>query len=387
MQLLFERLEMHRSNSRKLLTVCFYRHYGLSKEREPVIITAMQAPLKASGWWNYKIPPMLAVAYYAIASASNPPGFGAMKWYFLLYIVSTVGIAGFGHVLLDVFDVEEDRVLGKQNLWAPLSPASRVLLIGALLMASWLPWLVLPAGPLIVGILSLQFLMFFLYAVPPVRLKERGFPGIVADAMYAHMLPALWTLIPFSVLAGSTSTLWFYVLLAAWSLAVGMRHLLQHQVLQVESDHVAGARTFAVRYGRERTLALMVRRVMPAEVVAFTLLLLSMAGQLPGILLGFGLYLLWQGFRFRRIWMSRFNIAGRMYDADRATVAGTLIMSRFYERWLPVMMLIVLVSRDRSWIVLLGLHVIVFRRAFVEIFHEEVLLAAAYVRSLTSQLA
>jgi hypothetical protein len=341
----------------------------------------MQAPLKASGWWNYKIPPLLGIAYFALSSAPNPPSLGETWFFFLVYFVAVVGIAGFGHVLLDAFDVDEDRLLGKANLWAPLSTVGRVSLLGALLAASWLPWVVLPGGAVAIVLVALEFALFALYAVPPIRLKNRGFAGITADALYAHALPALWTWVPFSIVAGAHAPGWFPALLAAWALTTGMRHLLQHQVIQLDSDRLAGAATHAVRSGREVALATIVRRVMPLDLATFALLLVVIGLDAPLVPVGFAAYILWQAFKFRFIWMSRFSIVGRIGDADRATVVGTLVMTRFYERWFPLLLVLTLAARFPSYLPLLFVHILLFRKAFAEMIREDFPLATAYFRS------
>ncbi len=336
----------------------------------------MQPPLKAGGWWNYKIPPLLAIAYYALASAPQPLRFSEIQIELALYIVAVTGIAGFGHVFLDAFDVEEDRLLGKSNLWAGRSAAGRALLLAVLLAASWLPWIVLPAPPIVVGLLVLEFVMFALYAVPPIRLKERGLPGIVADAMYAHALPALWTWIPFALMARAVTAPWFPLLLGGWSLVVGTRHLLQHQAIQIESDRKAGAKTAAVRRGREATLRLIAGPLLSLEAMAFLGLVVTIGGNMPAVGIGFLVYLIWQLSKLRFLWLARFNIFGAMADEDRVTVVGTLILTRFYERWLPLIVLVVLTFREPSYLPLLLIHLLVFRGGLVELLRDDVPLAA-----------
>jgi hypothetical protein len=303
----------------------------------------------------------------------------------IVYLVAVIGIAGFGHVFLDIFDVEEDRLLGKSNLWAPLTGVRRVGLVAVLLAASLLPWTVLPLNRIGVLLVALEFVMFLMYAVPPIRLKSRGFPGIAADSMYAHTRPALWTWIPFSILAGSAVSRWFPVALAIWTFTVGVRHLLQHQVIQLESDATAGALTHAVRRGRESTLRLIVGRVLPIEVAAFSFLLGIMAANMMLIPVTFLIYALWQLSKFRFLWLSRLSLAASP-DADRATVAGTLVMTRFYERWLPVLVLLLLSVRTPAYTVLLMVHLILFRTAFGDIL-DDITLAASHSRSSRRRVA
>ena len=334
----------------------------------------VRAPFKASGWWNYKIPPMLAVAYFAIAASPAIPALTDIAPYFIPYLVAAASMAAFGHVYLDAFDLDEDQLLGKENLWAPLGDASRVMVIVLLLSGALLPWLVLPAGPVLFALLGAEFLMFVAYATPPLRLKERGFAGIVADALYAHTLPALWTWIPFAALAGTAVPPRFLALLGAWSTTVGMRHLLQHQVIQSESDAVAGAATYAVRHGSPASLALIVQILLPLEAVLFFALSIAIARYVPWVPVALVAYVAWQTLKFRFLWDGGFALFGRLADADRATLAGTLVLSRFYERWLPVLILGWLASRHGSYAVLLVLHLLVFRQGLREMRQDAMLL-------------
>jgi UbiA prenyltransferase family protein len=342
----------------------------------------VRAPLKASGWWNYKIPPMLAVAYYAVASAPHPPRISALLAAIGTYLAAVVGIAGFGHVYLDAFDVEEDRVLGKTNLWTPLRTPARFAIIALLLLLSWLPWLALPIGRGGVALIAMEFALFILYATPPIRLKDRGMFGITADALYAHVVPSLWTWIVFSRLSGSVASAWFLVGLVTWTLTVGMRHLLQHQVIQFQSDSVAGARTFAVRHGREKTLRLIVRGILPAEIVAFAMLMMVMSRAAPLAGIGFGIFAAWQLLKIRFLWVGRFNVMGRLADADRATMAGTLIMSRYYERWLPLLILVSVAIQDHAYVLLLLSHVLAFPEGITRLIREDLPIARQAIFSL-----
>jgi len=339
----------------------------------------MKAPLKAGAWWNYKIPPVLAVAYFALAAGARPPDVANAMWSLALYMLAAIGIAGFGHLFTDAFDVAEDRTLRKPNLWAPLSSSARTALVAALLAASWLPWLGLPVGRTGFMLIGLQFVMFALYAMPPIRLKERGFWGIVADAIYGHMLPALITWYPFSILAHSLVPDWFPMLLAVWALAVGIRHLLQHQAFHLESDLSANVRTYAVRNGRDATLALIVR-ILPFEMAAFIVLLGVIGQRQPIVAAGFGAYLIWQVVKLRITSPSSFDLRGAHSDADRPVRIG-VVMSGFYERWLAPLILAGLSIGEPSYLLLLILHLILFRRAFVGMVRDDLPRAVRHFRS------
>jgi hypothetical protein len=84
----------------------------------------------------------------------------------------------------------------------------------------------------------------------------------------------------------------------------------------------------------------------------------------------------------RFLWIAKFNLLGVMEDADRSTVAGTLVMTRFYEQWLSLLILIGLVLRDPSYVVLLVLHLAVFSGPIVGGMADDLMLLVSFFRSL-----
>jgi hypothetical protein len=322
---------------------------------------------------------MLATAYLAIAAAPVVPPASIAALFLMPYLVAAASIAAFGHVYHDAFDIEEDRIHGKENLWAPLGNVSRALLILALSAGSILPWLLFPGRSIPVALLAAELAMFILYATPPFRLKERGLPGAVADALYAHTLPALWTWVPFAALYGSTLPRWFPFVLGTWAFAVGMRHILQHQMMQHDADAAANARTFVVRHGTRATASWLAGALLPAEIVGFVVLLFVMAPVTPFLGAVFAIYVSWQAVKFRYLWSARFAIFGTVPDADRVSLVGTLVLSRFYERWLPVLILASLAAVRREYLIFLAVHVLAFRQGLREL-RQDARLVAPFVR-------
>jgi hypothetical protein len=61
-------------------------------------------------------------------------------------------------------------------------------------------------------------------------------------------------------------------------------------------------------------------------------------------------------------------------------------MTRFYERWLPVLVLVLLSVRTPAYTVLLMVHLILFRTAFGDIL-DDIALAASHSRSPRRRVA
>src|SRR5207302_668389 len=108
-----------------------------------------------------------AFAYYAIGGGTVVPRAAATSWRLAIFLVAVIGIAGFGHFITDAFDVIEDRLNGRANAWDRLTVRQRTAVAAGLLLAAWLPWLVLPIGSVGVALLMTEFALFALYAMPP----------------------------------------------------------------------------------------------------------------------------------------------------------------------------------------------------------------------------
>ena len=164
-----------------------------------------------------------------------------------------------------------------------------------------------------------------------------------------------------------------------------MRHLLQHQALDVEGDKRADARTFGARNGRDATLRLIAQRIIPMEMMTFGLVLSIAAPYIPFVGFVFLVYLAWQWFKVRFLWMSKLNMFGPMTHADRTVVVGTYVLSSFYERWLAPLVLMVLAWHDPSYLWLLAVHVILFRGSARGLVREDIPLAASFMRSTSAE--
>src|SRR5437773_11956909 len=89
-------------------------------------------------WWNYKLPPLFGIAFFFILFEQLPVC-DALKRLAIL-ITCMIGTAGFGHYLNDLFDIETDRLSGKQNSSAGHSMSRKIFTLAVLLLLGLLPW-------------------------------------------------------------------------------------------------------------------------------------------------------------------------------------------------------------------------------------------------------
>lgn len=229
---------------------------------------------RSSEWWSFKIPPILAVGYaYLLLTTDQHSPYVSVGLIFAV-MTSIIAVAAYGYVINDCFDIEQDRLAGKSNSMANRSVTSRLAILGLILGVGWLP--AIPAGysKLACVFLSIDFLLPTLYSIPPIRLKERGVFGVLADASAAHLLPVL--LVSAVMIIGpeplSLSQLILIVTTAAWYTLVGLRGIIDHQLVDREADIKSGVVTLATARGMIRVLKWIRRVLYVLEMISFAAL-------------------------------------------------------------------------------------------------------------------
>lgn len=241
---------------------------------------------RASQWWSHKIPPVVGAAGFAVLL--HPGDSEWIIWGLALLIASAIGLATFGHLLNDWCDMATDARAGKPNRLAETSVKVRALVLTVAVIAGLVPWVWLPLTTFSAALLGVEVLLFVLYSVPPVRLKERGTLGVLADAGYAYVVPFL--------LAASISTITSadaagLIALATWGAAIGCRSILFHQLEDLDGDLQAGVRTAAVTLGPERITSLVRTVLLPVEAISLIVLgILARSWILTAVVLLAGLY-------------------------------------------------------------------------------------------------
>jgi UbiA prenyltransferase family len=217
---------------------------------------------------------------------------------------------------------------------------------------SILPWvLYFPMNVLSVSCLIAEFLLFVLYVLPPIRLKERGLLGLVTDALYAHAIPTFLAAITFYAL-GSQSWLHVWLLLGslvAWQFCLGLRNILLHQLKDADNDRRSGLRTYVTQVGEERSLRLLAQVLVPMELLTWLSLLgvLTIVTWLP--IVAWPVYLLWKFPQQHHA----LDLRGWLYR----------YLDDFYIGWLPLMILMAACLQDWRMLGLALLHILLFKSA------------------------
>lgn len=281
-------------------------------------------------------------------------------WQALLFLLASAGIAALGYFINDWYDREADARAGKQNYIGRLTLAQRTLFFGAALMAAVLPWLWLPFRPVVYGLLGVQLLLYLAYSHPAIRFKEKGVWGVLCDALYGHVNPALVALLTFYQ-GGLTSVPWYVLLaiIAGWQLLKGIRNIMAHQLDDRHRDRRAGLQTFINQFGAGRAMLTINSWVLPLE----GLLLLAFCAYAAF----WGAWLLWPVLLvFVVLNALKFSI-WKLWSIHRRHFATKFLffLNDFYESYMPVALLIGLVMIDRWYALLLAGHLLLMPQTWV----------------------
>jgi glycosyltransferase involved in cell wall biosynthesis len=218
-------------------------------------------------WWQPKAGNLLATIFLTVAWIGVP--LSDMLWYFLPSVITIVGIGACGHVVNDLFDIKSDRQAGKRNRMSGFSPLGRVGVLLFFLAVALLPWLVLPWDMGSVYLMGAEFLLLIIYAIPPIRLKERALLGVFADGLYAYAIPSVLAAYTYFLIGQSEPDYPLLLLLFSWQWLLGIHGILIHQVSDYKNDLAVGANTFAVSVGMRSAVRLTQGVVLPLEIIFF----------------------------------------------------------------------------------------------------------------------
>ncbi len=202
--------------------------------------------IRASEWWDYKIPPLLAIAYATLLIYEK--NIYSFTGVILLMLLSLVVGAIYVSIINDITDVTEDLAAGKKNRMAKTSTVFKIF-IPLILLAIGLGFILFfyRVDPLSVFFYSMPWILFSLYSFEPFRFKKRGFLGVLCDAGGSHIFTSLLIISFLTYKSGGMLNFVWLFSVAAWSSAYGLKGILWHQFADRENDLKTGVNTFASR--------------------------------------------------------------------------------------------------------------------------------------------
>ncbi|MHC5861760.1 tetratricopeptide repeat protein [Nostoc sp.] len=308
--------------------------------------------IRGGNWWLYKIPPLLAIAYAEIILMELPVIQSILTVLALLFSISS--LAAYGHIVNDIFDIEVDERVSKNNSMAQFSSWQRLLLCILFAATGFVLPILMNFGTWAIILLGINYLLPTIYSAPPLRLKERGIWGVISDTAGAHAIPTLIfaaTFLHLSTIPQPESII-LTIAATAWSFCAGIRGILLHQLWDRENDLKSGVKTLVTSLDVEKVRFWISYIIFPIEILLLSLLVLVISRFAPILLVFFILYLLLKTINIKLALANAFEPA----PTRKANVA----LHDFYEVWLPLALITLLSIREPLFLILLLLHIILF---------------------------
>jgi glycosyltransferase involved in cell wall biosynthesis len=276
---------------------------------------------------------------------------------FVASLITIFGIGCFGHFINDWCDIEVDKKAGKENRFAAFASWQRVAIVAGALILALLPWLFLPFDRSSIVLLVLEFLLLLSYAIPPLRLKERTFLAVIADAAYAYAIPAVLAAHTFFLATEGLYDSTFIITLFAWQLLLGIRHFLNHVALDRLNDLASHTLTVATINGNYYVHRLIRNLILPLEVLSFSAFLGNFS-RYNAVLVVVCVVLF--------IVLSSFTVIiaiGRDYSFFSYRFSS-IFLDTYYQSILPFIPLLFLIFLDARFLILLAVHLLLFYNGF-----------------------
>ncbi|MDF2433127.1 MAG: hypothetical protein JWP44_2758 [Mucilaginibacter sp.] len=307
------------------------------------------AMVRANDWWEYKLPPMLAVAYIIIQN--SPYTFLSQLPLIILSLSAIILCAIYVSLINDATDVEEDAKAGKKNGMAAYNTVQQTALIllplvGALCIVSHFLKRFFSANLFYLG----SYISFTLYSLPPFRLKKRGIAGIAADALGSQVFPTLFIAVCFYQSTNQEIQMWSLASLGVWLLCFGLRGILWHQLADKENDKVSGLVTLVQKLS-EAQLSSLGTCIVAVEIFAFAAYVLF--NHLFLIIPGLVFY-----FIYNRLLLKKFYVEQIFINPN--VKQYRIFLFEYYQVFLPLSVLIVGACKNPVNIIGLLFHCFLF---------------------------
>ncbi len=302
-----------------------------------------------SEWWEYKLIPLLSIAYATILFY----GENIEKVGFQLIIILFAVIFGaiYVSIINDLTDIVEDLSVGKKNRMANISTFSKTFLIVASILIGIIFGYVIFPDKISLVFFVLSYLVFTAYSLPPVRLKKRGFWGVLCDASGAHLFPSLLIASNIAFVNNDERNLIWMLSIGFWALFYGLRGILFHQFYDRENDLKSGTTTFAagITPSNFRYAELF---IFTAEAIGIGFIILKIIN--IWIIIALMIYLI---LLLGRSYLLKYKICLIILEKDKPS---QLLMNDFYMVFMPLSILFSIALNNRyGWVAIL-IHITLF---------------------------
>jgi 4-hydroxybenzoate polyprenyltransferase len=308
--------------------------------------------IRTREWWDHKIPLTLLLLFLLV---SGRPFSASVLFACACLILVVSAVANYGHAINELFDCDQDAkacrtniatTQGSMHVWAVAFLSAVIALAAAYLAAG------APATLLTFGSLCLPTA----YSVPPVRLKERAWLGVFADAIAAHVFPVAMALLVSAQWSLSHITPSMITASLVWSFMLGVRGILSHQVTSEFADQKAGLETVVHTFGATFIARLVLCIALPIEVLAFATIVFLVAPGASFYLIIAAFLLLEGGYVLKG--------AKRFSFTSDAFFTFPFLCSAFYQVWASTASLVALTFFDARFALILPMYLLLFWARF-----------------------
>jgi 4-hydroxybenzoate polyprenyltransferase len=301
-------------------------------------------------WWFNKIP--LSLTLMLLLLDGRPFTYHAVLALVLLVLI-VCAVGNYGYALNDLYDIEQDARAGRANAAGVLGQGRlRWIIVLSAIVAELLAWML--AGVVGAALTLVEIGLPLVYSRPPWRIKERKWLGVAADALAAHVYPAVLAVLAVSYWHLRPVMVLLVVCLVAWSAAAGIRGILSHQLHTAERDRQGGLTTVVHDYGPLRL----------ENFITFALLPIEFAGFVGAVAICDGGLVLWA---FAGIYL--------VYEAFKTLAGGFVVTAlrphgqsyipfveeSFYKGWGPIVIALDAARVDQAFLLVLPLYWLLFQ--------------------------
>lgn len=305
---------------------------------------------RASDWRFSFIPHIFGNLYLWIIILDIPFSISAILL-LSLSLTTSFGFAALGYFINEFFDKKEDFKAGKINKLAVLSAKKQVGLFTLIVLMTFLPWLYIPWNEVSLILIGAQIALFLLYAMPWVRFKRIPILSGITDAGYAYVVPMLLSFYSFALFSGELNHVFFISVYAILLLVVGFRNITIHHINDIFKDKRIGFISLPRILGVKKTdILLKVILVLELMILLFWLVLLVQINLFFMSLIFPLVYVLFEGVKsFKEV-------------EDNLIVNNEVRHTTdiFYQFWLPIFTLLILIFSNFWWLFILPLHTFLF---------------------------
>ncbi|GAB2972545.1 hypothetical protein GCM10027049_02980 [Mucilaginibacter puniceus] len=292
---------------------------------------------------------MLAVAYLIIQKSHHT--FLSQIPLILLTLCAIILCAIYVSLINDATDVQDDAKAGKKNQMAAYNIFQQIglILLPLVVAIGIVVYFLKPFSVANLFYLG-SYIAFTLYSVPPFRLKKRGLPGILADALGSQVFPTLFIALCFYQSTNQQINTWSVACMAIWLFCFGLRGILWHQLADKENDKVSGLVTLVQKLS-DAQLATLGNCIVAVELAAFAAYVWF--DQLYLIIPGLVFY-----FIYNRLLLKKFSVQQIYVNPNFAQYR--IFLFEYYQVFLPVSILIIAAFNNPVNIIALLLHLFLF---------------------------